>query len=74
MNPFPEGAEPKEVTNTCVMGLPHNDWLCNECISPRLAVCVKSSSVFGYFVTTWNYWECAKDFGMSLQIRHFTLK
>jgi len=40
VNPFPEGAEPQGVTNTCVIGLPHNEWLCNECTSPRFAVYV----------------------------------
>jgi hypothetical protein len=43
--------------------------------APRLGLLfVKSSSVFGYLVTTWNCWERGKDFGMSLQIRYFTLK
>jgi hypothetical protein len=69
------------------MGLLHNVWLCHECTSPSFAVCVcvcvwcvcvcvcvKSSLVFGYLVTTWNYWVRGKDFGMCLQIRYFTLK
>jgi hypothetical protein len=56
------------------MDLPHNDWLCNECTSPRFVVCVKSLSVFGYLVSTWENWERAKDLGMSLQIPNFTLK
>jgi hypothetical protein len=65
VTPFPERAEPQGV---------YNDWLCNECTSPSFAVCVKISWIFGYLVTTWNYWERAKDFGMFLEIRYFTLK